>query len=150
MKRILLVWLCLAPFLANAQDFVYTPVNPAFGGNTYNYSWLLSSADAQKKQSSTSTSTDAFNQSQTNLNDFTQNLNNQILNQLASEILQNQFGNFSLQDGQYTVGNYQINIKQGTQGVDINILDTQTGDHVMPILINRWLPLRHALARTPE
>ncbi|GET34841.1 curli production assembly protein CsgF [Prolixibacter bellariivorans] len=113
--------------MANAQDFVYTPVNPSFGGNTYNYSWLLSSADAQKKQTSTSTSTDPFAQSQTNLSDFASNLNNQILNQLASQILQNQFGNFSLQNGQYTIGNYQIDIKQGTQGLDVNILDTQTG-----------------------
>ena len=32
---------------AYAQDFVYTPKNPAFGGNPYNYSWLLSSAQAQ-------------------------------------------------------------------------------------------------------
>ncbi|WP_025866207.1 curli production assembly/transport component CsgF [Prolixibacter bellariivorans] len=127
MKRILIIWLCLLPFMANAQDFVYTPVNPSFGGNTYNYSWLLSSADAQKKQTSTSTSTDPFAQSQTNLSDFASNLNNQILNQLASQILQNQFGNFSLQNGQYTIGNYQIDIKQGTQGLDVNILDTQTG-----------------------
>ena len=127
MKRILILWFCLAPFLASAQDFVYTPVNPAFGGNTYNYSWLLSSADAQKKQTSSSTSSSAFSQSQTNLNDFTTTLNNQILNELTTRILQDQFGNFSLQDGQYTVGNYQINIKQGTQGLDINILDTQTG-----------------------
>jgi curli production assembly/transport component CsgF len=127
MKRILILLFCLAPFLAHAQDFVYTPVNPAFGGNTYNYSWLLSSADAQKKQTSSSTATDPFSSSQSNLNDFTSNLNNQILNELTSRILQDQFGNFSLQDGQYTVGNYQIDIKQGTQGLDINILDTQTG-----------------------
>lgn len=127
MKRILLIWLCFVPFMAHAQDFVYTPVNPSFGGNTYNYSWLLSSADAQKKQTSSSTSTDPFAQSQTNLSDFTSNLNSQILNQLTTQILQNQFGNFSLKDGQYTVGNYQINIKQGTQGLDINIMDTQSG-----------------------
>ena len=128
MKRILTIWLCLLPFMVHAQDFVYTPVNPAFGGNTYNYSWLLNSADAQKKKASTSTSaTDPFAQSQSNLSNFTSNLNNQILNELTSRILQDQFGNFSLQNGQYTVGNYQIDIKQGTQGLDINILDKQTG-----------------------
>jgi curli production assembly/transport component CsgF len=128
MKRILTIWLCLLPFMVHAQDFVYTPVNPAFGGNTYNYSWLLNSADAQKKKTSTSTSaTNPFDQSQSNLSNFTSNLNNQILNELTSRILQDQFGNFSLQNGQYTVGNYQIDIKQGTQGLDINILDKQTG-----------------------
>lgn len=124
MKRIIFIWLCFMPIIVSAQDFVYTPVNPAFGGNTYNYSWLLNSADAQKKQA---TATSAAS-SQNTLDNFTSNLNNQILNQLASKILQEQFGsNFSLQNGQYTVGNYQINITQGTQGVDINILDTQSG-----------------------
>lgn len=128
MKKILLILLCLTPTFGFAQDFVYTPVNPAFGGNTYNYSWLMNSADAQKKQSSSSNSaTDLFGQSQSNLSDFTNNLNSQILNQLSSRILQDQFGNFSLQNGQYNIGNYQIDIKQGTQGIDINILDTQTG-----------------------
>lgn len=129
MRKLLIIVLCFFPFAAMAQDFVYTPVNPAFGGNVYNYSWMLNSANAQKKQSSSSASptSSLFNQSQNNLDNFTQNLNNQILNQLASQILQNQFGNFSLQNGQYNVGNYQINIKQSTQGLDINILDTQTG-----------------------
>ena len=32
-----------------AQDFVYKPVNPAFGGDTFNYNWLLSSANAQNQ-----------------------------------------------------------------------------------------------------
>ncbi|PSK81991.1 curli production assembly/transport component CsgF [Prolixibacter denitrificans] len=129
MKRLIIMCFLAFPLMAAAQDFVYTPVNPAFGGNTYNYSWLMSSADAQKKQPSSSTSSalDLFNQSQTSLSDFTNNLNSQILNQLSSRILQDQFGNFSLQNGQYNIGNYQIDIKQGTQGIDINILDTQTG-----------------------
>ncbi len=30
-----------------AQDFVYQPINPAFGGNPYNYNWLLGQAQAQ-------------------------------------------------------------------------------------------------------
>ena len=32
---------------AQAQAFVYTPRNPAFGGNTFNYQWMLSGAAAQ-------------------------------------------------------------------------------------------------------
>jgi len=30
-----------------AQQMVYKPMNPAFGGDGYNYQWLLSSANAQ-------------------------------------------------------------------------------------------------------
>ena len=34
---------------AFAQELVYRPKNPAFGGDTFNYQWLLSSAEAQNK-----------------------------------------------------------------------------------------------------
>ena len=51
MKTITLCLLLLGgllPFRGAAQDFVYEPKNPAFGGgNTFNYSWLLSAATAQ-------------------------------------------------------------------------------------------------------
>jgi curli production assembly/transport component CsgF len=30
-----------------AQDLVYRPRNPAFGGDTFNYQWLLNSAESQ-------------------------------------------------------------------------------------------------------
>ena len=47
-KKILTgLFLLLVVFQVKAQDFVYTPKNPAFGGNTFNYQWLLSSAQAQ-------------------------------------------------------------------------------------------------------
>ena len=32
-----------------SQQLVYTPKNPNFGGANFNYSWLLSSAQAQNK-----------------------------------------------------------------------------------------------------
>ena len=32
-----------------AQDLIYQPRNPAFGGDTFNYQWLQSSAQAQDK-----------------------------------------------------------------------------------------------------
>lgn len=112
---------------AKAQDFVYTPVNPAFGGNSYNYSWLLSSAEAQKSQAAT-TADDLDDSSQSELDQFTENLNNQILNQLTNQILESQFGDdFSLENGQYNAGIYQINIAEGASGIEIRIRDSSTG-----------------------
>ena len=48
-KLLIVVTLALAFFqvTTRAQDFVYKPINPAFGGNPYNYGWLLSQAEAQ-------------------------------------------------------------------------------------------------------
>jgi hypothetical protein len=34
---------------AFSQQLVYRPINPAFGGDTFNYQWLLSFAQAQNK-----------------------------------------------------------------------------------------------------
>ena len=50
MKKLLIATIFILAFFQvaiKAQDFVYQPVNPAFGGNPYNYSWLLSSANSQ-------------------------------------------------------------------------------------------------------
>lgn len=113
----------------SAQDYVYRPINPAFGGNTYNYSWLLSSADAQKPKEEDETSSlfDGFGESSDPLADFTEQLQNSIINELTDRILQEQFGDFELEQGEYKVGNYQINITESNEGLQIHILDTQTG-----------------------
>ena len=47
MKTIVSILLFFAVSLSFGQQLTYTPKNPNFGGNTFNYSWLLSSAEAQ-------------------------------------------------------------------------------------------------------
>ena len=42
-----------------ATELVYTPVNPAFGGNPLNGSWMLNNAQAQNDHTSSSASLDA-------------------------------------------------------------------------------------------
>jgi len=47
MKTLFTILMIVSFFVAGktyGQQFVYTPINPAFGGNPYNYSWMLSSA----------------------------------------------------------------------------------------------------------
>ena len=108
-----------------AQDFVYTPINPAFGGSYLNYSWLLSSAQSQNKIA------DPEQQSSLNndpLGNFESNLNRQILNQLSRRIVESQFGEEGLEDGSYTLGNYQIEVGSDGAGVNINIYDSATGN----------------------
>ena len=135
MKKIFLSLLLLA-FAAigselKAQDFVYQPKNPAFGGSYLNYSWMLSSAQAQNKLE---------DPSQTNgmgrdpLEDFQNNLNRQILNQLSRRIIDSQFGEEGLEDGQYNLGSYQINIGSDGGGVNIDIFDSSTGNSTSVII----------------
>ena len=111
---------------AYAQDFVYTPKNPAFGGNPYNYSWLMSSAQAQndiKETSSTSSNPYSTNP----LKDFTESLNRQILSQLSRQIVAKQFGEDALSAGTYVLGDYQIEVGDQANGLNITILDNKTG-----------------------
>ncbi|MBW3131112.1 MULTISPECIES: curli production assembly/transport component CsgF [Hymenobacter] len=113
---------------AAAQDMVYRPINPAFGGDTFNYQWLQSSAQAQN-----SLKDPAAPQAYTPLDplqQFQQSLNQQILGQLAQRLVGNQFGAGTdpLKPGNYTVGTYQIGINPNGGGFSINILDTSTGN----------------------
>src|SRR6476469_4947763 len=95
-----------------AQDFVYEPKNPSFGGgNTFNYSWLLSSAQAQNTIADPAASSLSNPFQQDPLKQFEQNLNQQILGQLAQRLIGNQLGSQTkgLQEGSYSVGAYNIN-----------------------------------------
>jgi curli production assembly/transport component CsgF len=124
-KKLLTLGLLSFVFIAFSagQDFVYQPVNPAFGGNYLNYSWLLQSANAQntfEKTSSSSYETDL-------LGDFETTMNRQILGQLSRNLMQNYFGE-ELSEGQYKIGDYEIEVAPGSEGLEVIIFDTSTGD----------------------
>jgi len=129
MKIILKTLFILVFFVAGksyGQDFVYTPKNPAFGGNPYNYSWLLSSAQAQNDIKDPTTSSLSGNNSDP-LSDFAASLNRQILSQLSRQIVAKQFGEDALSAGTYILGDYQIEIGDQSSGLSITIIDNKTG-----------------------
>ena len=119
---------------AFSQDLVYKPKNPAFGGDTFNYQWLLSSAQAQD----TFKDPDAQSTSYTRdpLADFEDNLNRQILYQLSRQLVTEQFGEGTIQPGAYEVGSYQIEITDGSEGLNISIVDVETGTQTSVIVPN--------------
>lgn len=112
---------------STAQSFVYTPKNPAFGGNSFNYQWLQSSAQAQDTYKAPKTGTDKYGQSSDPVKDFSESLNRQILSRLTREIITRQFGEEGLEEGTYILGDYHINIGQDADGISINIVDNTTG-----------------------
>ena len=112
---------------AHAQDFVYEPKNPSFGGgNTFNYSWLLSSAQAQNtiEDPAAGKATAA----QDPLANFATNLNQQVLAQLSNRLIASQFGQGAIRPGSYTVGNYQIVVTPGANGISVQVTDSTTGN----------------------
>ena len=126
MKRIYLI-VCTLFFVSSGvvfgQNFVYQPVNPAFGGNYLNYSWLLQSANTQNKFEEKSGS----GYERDPLSDFENSMNRQILSQLSRNLMQNYFGE-GLSEGQYNIGNYEIEVAPGDNGLEVVIFDTGTGD----------------------
>lgn len=122
MKRIRMLFLITACFYpcespAYAGELVYQPINPAFGGNPYNYNWLLESANTQNEYKEVDP-----------IEDFNNTLNKRILSTLASRIVDQAFGGYGddLQSGQYQFGDYTITIfTEG--GINVDIYDQGSG-----------------------
>ena len=117
------------------QDLVYKPKNPAFGGDTFNYQWLLSGAQAQdtyKDKSSTTLFTTSSSTS--TLDDFTKSLNRLLLSQISQQLITSQFGEGGLKPGSYTIGNFNINVGSATDGVVIDITDLSNGQATQVVI----------------
>ena len=117
-----------------AQQFSYKPINPAFGGDTFNYNWLLSSATAQNGFEDPT----ATRATQSSLDRFGATLNQQVLSQISRSLLAQQLegaGNFS-QEGSFTFGTLNVEIFDSNEGLVINILDTSNGEQTQVIIPN--------------
>ena len=111
---------------ADAQQFVYEPKNPAFGGNPMNYSWMLNSANAQNQHEATR---DA-RLTRDPLEDFQASLQRQILSQLTRDIARRQLGlsDEELKESRFEFGEFTIEIIPGVDGVQLIIFNLITGD----------------------
>ncbi|MEZ7498968.1 curli assembly protein CsgF [Flavobacterium sp. Arc3] len=125
--------LFLFSFTIKAQALVYKPVNPAFGGDTFNYQWLMSSAENQNKFKEKTSETET----KTDLEQFKASLNSQLLSQVSSLLYKQQFGTDGLSEGSYTFGSYAIDVYPTSNGLSINILDTTTGEQTQVIIPNK-------------
>ena len=124
--------LSLFPLGLSAQDLIYRPVNPAFGGDTFNYNWLLNSAQAQDLTEDTRDLSSSNNRN--NLDDFTESLNRQLLSQLSRQLVSAQFGEAGLEEGNYTIGNFQIDVSNTLDGLSITVFDSSVGDQTQIII----------------
>ncbi|MCX2764724.1 curli production assembly/transport component CsgF [Aquimarina muelleri] len=134
--RSILIMLFLVSSICSAsfgQDLVYKPVNPAFGGDTFNYQWLLSSAEAQNTLTDRN---DTSRDQRSDVERFTENLNNQLLNQISRTLFKEQFGENGLTEGTFNFGTLFVEIFSSAEGMVINILDTSTGDQSQVIIPN--------------
>ena len=138
MKRLVMCVVCgivcglflLPAGVATATEMVWMPMNPSFGGPSYNATWLMASAQAQnthveKPEPYTYERPSPFD-------DFEYTLQRQYLSGLSRMIIDEAFGEEGLlpegqTEAQYTVGDYTIDITTNGQ-ISVVITDTVTGN----------------------
>ncbi|MGJ7517625.1 curli assembly protein CsgF [Pseudomonas baetica] len=107
--------------LVQATELVYTPVNPAFGGNPLNGTWLLNNAQAQNdyddpdlKDRTTATGTSALDR-------FTAQLQSRLLGQLMDNISTGNTGSLSTDA-------FIVNVVDDSGQLTIEVTDRATGE----------------------
>jgi curli production assembly/transport component CsgF len=126
--------LVVAPSAASAQDMVYTPINPSFGGNPFNSQHLLGIANAQNKFKDPSSATSG---SQADI--FARQLQSRLLSALSSQITDAIFGENAQQHGTVDFGGQTIEWNRDLDQVTLTITNDDTGEVttiVVPTIID--------------
>ena len=132
MKLLISIFLLAFSVQMFSQQLVYKPKNPNFGGDTFNYNWLLSSAESQNTFSDPE---EDSREEESDLKKFTENLNSQLLNQVSRSLFTQQFGaDGNLDPGTYTFGTLSVEIFPSNDGLVITILDIETGEQTQVII----------------
>ena len=100
---------------AAAQDIVYQPIDPSFGGNPFNSGHLLGIANAQNEYKDP-TSRQSNSQA------------SRLLSALSSQIVDAIFGENPQESGTISFGGQTINFVRSLTEVTLTITDDQTGE----------------------
>jgi curli production assembly/transport component CsgF len=120
--------LTLAAGAAQADELVYTPVNPSFGGSSFNSAHLLALASAQNQYKPTTPSS-GLTQGQI----FAQQLQSRLLSALASQVTDAIFGDNPQDHGTITFGEQTIEFIRTADGVTLTITDGAGGQTVITV-----------------
>ena len=130
---ILFITLLSFQFSASAQSLIYRPINPSFGGDTFNYNWLLSSAQVQDKTKDPTLSKTGITKEASALEDFTTGLNRQLLSTLSRQLFSNQFGEEGIKEGTYQYGDFVVDVSPGSEGLVVKITDGKGGETAITV-----------------
>lgn len=118
---------------ASAQELVYTPTNPSFGGNPFNSAHLLGIANAQNGFEAPMDE-DQNNQAEL----FLRQLQSRLLSGLAGQVTDAIFGDNPQESGLIQFGGQTIEFVRGLDNVTITIFDADTGqttEIIIPLFV---------------
>jgi len=107
--------------LVQATELVYTPINPSFGGNPLNGTWLLNNAQAQNDYDDPDLKKRTAVAGTSALERFTSQLQSRLLGQLLDNI---SAGN----TGSLTTDAFIVNVVDDSGQLTIVVTDRATGE----------------------
>ncbi|MBA6155632.1 curli assembly protein CsgF [Tenacibaculum sp. S7007] len=130
-KSILFIGLLFFSVSMLSQTLTYKPISPFFGGNNpFAYQQVLASANAQNDFQESNGGIEQ----QSDLENFADSLNRQLLNSLSNDLFQEQFGDQGLTEGTYVFGSLAVEVTPTRGGLLVNILNTETGEQTQIII----------------
>ncbi|EJM22808.1 Curli production assembly/transport component CsgF [Pseudomonas sp. GM21] len=128
---ILLLWLGSGG-LVQATELVYTPVNPSFGGNPLNGTWLLNNAQAQNDYDDPDLNNRTPVAGTSALERFTSQLQSRLLGQVLDNISSGNSGSLSTDA-------FVVNVVDDSGSLTIEVTDRATGE-ISEIQVNGLNP----------
>lgn len=105
---------------AQASSLVYKPVNPSFGGDPFNGSYLLNTAQANNHYEKPAKKTNP-------LDNFERTITSSLLNRVSQQIADRIFSDTGGDSGSFQLGNTTLTYQRNGDVVDITIFDAVTG-----------------------
>ncbi len=114
---------------ANADELIYTPINPSFGGNPFNSSHLLGTANAQNDYT-------APRSRETQSEQFIRMLQSRLLSSLASQVSDAILGDNAQPAGEIIYGTQTVRWETLIDSIRLTIVDSSTGAETEIVIPN--------------
>lgn len=115
--------------VSSAQELVYEPINPSFGGNPFNSSHLLALANAQNDFDPPVEPEDPG----ADLDRFIRSLESRLLSGLASEVSNAIFGDDAQESGRIVFGDQTIEFARSLEGIELRIIEADGSTTVITV-----------------
>lgn len=105
---------------ASASELRYKPINPSFGGDSFNGSYLLSVADANNHYKEP-------REDYNSLDNFSRTITSSLLSRISTEIADAIYGENAQDTGSFLVGDTRIDFNRDGGQIIVNINDLLSG-----------------------